>query len=71
MADQSKFIAAFGSLFPNLSDTALVKCWHEAKRLPEEHYAALYGGVLQGAIAAMEARKAQASAITNSIGISR
>lgn len=69
MSDQSKFISAFGALFPVLSNAMVVKCWQEARRLPEEHYAALYGGVLQGAIAAMETRKAEARAITASIGM--
>jgi hypothetical protein len=65
---RTKFIAAIGAAFPTLSNTMLMKCWQDVHRLPEAALDHLYNGLVQGGIAAIEARAAQAIAITQSIG---
>jgi hypothetical protein len=69
--ERTKFIAAIGAAFPTLSDTMLMKCWQDVHRLPEVALDQLYSGLLQGGIAAIEARAANARAITTSIGAVR
>jgi hypothetical protein len=69
--ERTKFIAAIGAAFPTLSDTMLMKCWQDVHRLPEEALAHLYTGLLQAGVAGIEARTANARAITNAIGAVR
>lgn len=70
-ADRTKFIAAMGASFPTISNTALMKCWQDVHRLPEDVLEHLYTGMLGAGIAAIEARKANARAITDAIGTGR
>lgn len=68
MVGQHKFMSTMSVVLPVLSVTMLRRCWDDVRRLPEAQQDDLYASLLRCAVIAMEARRAAAAAITQSIG---